>query len=679
VFSTDTSYVTEESDAKRWFNLSHLKGKGAESKFAVEFYDYPIPLDEENLLDSIISRIPLNAIGRIVLTEESNKLLHKHVRKSMKIAVEVMSGGNHFIGFIDAEDLNQVGRKKLRCVVPLKTFNTQTLAKNCNYSSVFYRPKSILKSRKSKKELDRKSFLATISESPDECEEVSVTNKDGEPVFIVVELELEKPFNEEIYEDASEQLIFDDRDEKCDEPVISQKLKLESFRRNLETVIKNVSNIYGKETEVSETVSRMISDGYFASIEDHLLPEITSIGLEKFKPSDDFNESRDSFMCEITSHVLNAGKTRDVDRSQKILLAQVFEFLGLEQKSEEIFLKLIFQNDCQENWIAYAVHNLRKEKFNKTVVCIEETGKRCSISLIGHILKCYVDFKLQNYSECWRLLKCMKQHHGNFLELTVIGKIISMVVDENDTFSEFSNENFKQPPEIQESYNAPEMLWFATTANENLLNWNDPLIHCAIMFIKLGCFDFAELVLGEYLAKHGFNINFLYLLAVINAIKGNHRQALFHLEQIAKEDIGNHQVHYNKIVSLMSLMLIKLDDFQSTQKLTRNINLIENFRLENFLFNFTLGQFYNDRRECKTSLEFLTQAHRTFPSYLTFMQLGKCYQKLNKLSSAEACFCHAINCDLDDSFAAWNHLYDVYMKQNRMEMVNLCTETLNCF
>jgi hypothetical protein len=102
VFSTDTSYLIEESDAKRWFNLSHLKGKGAESKFAVEFYDYPITSDEENLLDSMISRIPLNAIGRIILTEKSNKLLHKHVRKSMKIAVEVMSGGNHFIGFIES-------------------------------------------------------------------------------------------------------------------------------------------------------------------------------------------------------------------------------------------------------------------------------------------------------------------------------------------------------------------------------------------------------------------------------------------------------------------------------------------------------------------------------------------------------------------------------------------------
>lgn len=80
--------------------------------------------------------------------------------------------------------------------------------------------------------------------------------------------------------------------------------------------------------------------------------------------------------------------------------------------------------------------------------------------------------------------------------------------------------------------------------DKNFLSWQDPFIRSAILFIKLGCYNFAELGLDEYYKTRGVSVNHSYLLAVINAMKGDCRRALIHLDNISQKDVGNHQVNY---------------------------------------------------------------------------------------------------------------------------------------
>ena len=263
-----------------------------------------------------------------------------------------------------------------------------------------------------------------------------------------------------------------------------------------------------------------------------------------------------------------------------------------------------------------------------------------------------------------------------FMELSVIeqivkmsdtGEVVKLEVDERE-----AHEN------IEEVYKDQESFWDGIK-NENLLNWNNPLIRSAIFFIKLGCFEFAEIVLADYTSSYGFNINNLYLHAVIQGMEGNFLDAIACIDRISSADIGNHQVNYEKLITLKILMLLKLKDFKSAETLHKALKLVDSLKFENFLPNFMLGQHFLEVNDNKSALSLFESAFRIFPAKITAMELGKCFQNLNMLDQAEKCFQNAINFDQSNSHDAWQHLHQIYMKQNRTELVNLCIQNLNYF
>lgn len=208
------------------------------------------------------------------------------------------------------------------------------------------------------------------------------------------------------------------------------------------------------------------------------------------------------------------------------------------------------------------------------------------------------------------------------------------------------------------------------------MSWHDPFIKTAVFFIKLGCYDFAELALSEYYANHGANFNHVYLLAVIDALKENYSDALIHLKNIWKDDVGNYQVNYYKTIPLLAVTLMKLGKFEAAEKLFNCNVAVDDPKLEHFLMLFMFGVYYNKSDDFTNALKLLTQAVQIFPCHLTFTELGKCYKRLRNLPSAAKCFQQAIN--FDNTCDAWKHLQEIYMKQNRMKLVDLCFKNSNC-
>lgn len=101
---------------------------------------------------------------------------------------------------------------------------------------------------------------------------------------------------------------------------------------------------------------------------------------------------------------------------------------------------------------------------------------------------------------------------------------------------------FKSHQDFDEIYNEQEVLWFSTPGN-SFLNFQNNFIKFAIFSIKLGCYEYAELALAEYFLHFGANVNYLYLMAVIDAMRFEDENALIHLNKISKMDIGNHAVN----------------------------------------------------------------------------------------------------------------------------------------
>lgn len=535
-----------------------MKGKGSESPFLVKQYEYQMKQFEGNLVTDV------NAIGRIVLPVETAKFFHDHIKKLLKIAIEITIGERHFIGFIDATELLHVGRKLVRVAVPLWIFNNLILMKNCNYPSAFeFNP--IPNARRSKrKSHHRNSGTKTYSsatlakdllDNSEISEEIPLMNKCGQQVFIIVELDLEKPLNEEIYEDSHEKLLTNTSSLNCTEHKISDQVKLETFKKQLALVIKHIRNIYDKEKEVDKIVTKMISDGYFRVI-CHTLGHIKS-------ELPNFDE------LQLSSSILNRNFV--VDMNREIFQAKVYQALGMDDASNEIFLRQIYENSCEDSYIHYAIHNLRKEKFSKCLVCIDKAMTFNEQSIIGHILKTYVLFKEEKYSESGRLIEFMQYKHGDSTELSVIQHLISnqKVREQMKPYiaTLFYNEQLETHPKLDQLYKSHEVLWFATDKDEDFLNWQDPLIRTAILCIKLGCYDFAELALNEHYDNHGVDINLSYLLAVIGVMKGNIQNSLVHLNKILNQQTitDDHQPPYDKILVLKSIILLKSNQYNTIE------------------------------------------------------------------------------------------------------------------
>lgn len=179
------------------------------------------------------------------------------------------------------------------------------------------------------------------------------------------------------------------------------------------------------------------------------------------------------------------------------------------------------------------------------MVCIDEVLRINEISPMGKMMKAFLSFKSGKVIEC-------KKWGEKFEENLKLDGLLS---------------------------NSEEVVWQSMTHDDKLLSCHDKRIKFAVTLIKLGCYDMAEELIGDYYSEHGGNVNYFYLLAAIDAQKGNHGDALKHLRKIADNDIGNHQVNVSEMSSGKNSLI-------KNKSLKINFHSIF-FKLLNFFFQTT--------------------------------------------------------------------------------------------
>ena len=113
-------------------------------------------------------------------------------------------------------------------------------------------------------------------------------------------------------------------------------------------------------------------------------------------------------------------------------------------------------------------------------------------------------------------------------------------------------------------------------------------------------------------------------------------------------------------------MLMKLGKFSSAEKLFVNgIKLTATTKIEHVLVLLQLGIYYKDQELFHRAEELLIVAVKILPFDLSFLELGKCYHSLNKLSFAEKCFYTAINMN-DKQDQAWKELSIIFNQRQKM-------------
>lgn len=130
--------------------------------------------------------------------------------------------------------------------------------------------------------------------------------------------------------------------------------------------------------------------------------------------------------------------------------------------------------------------------------------------------------------------------HPGLLEVECMKHILNIKLSRKELPVDLKD--FKSHEEFVEIYNEREFLWFSTP-NDSFLNFQNNFVKLAVFCIKLGCYEYAEFALAEYFLHFGANVNYHYLMAVIDAMRDEHENALIHLNKISKTDIGNHAVN----------------------------------------------------------------------------------------------------------------------------------------
>lgn len=274
-----TSSDNQISTLKKWFNLTQISGNG--SKFDHHHHDaynnFSCRCEEQKLLYNSQNNSRIDTIMRILLLNESKNFFHNHIRRDMKIAIELMHNNRHMIAFVDAEDLLHVARKRVHVAVPLFEFNYELMMKKCGYESSWIKSKSV-------------SLMS--DEIP---QEIPVLDECGRESFIVLELELEKPLNDEVYENTREDLTSEVNALASEHKIANLRENLQIFARSLLTDEKNLS----------KALVNAISSGSFVKIKEQLFPTFRELTKDFQQPNENFEEFQVNFQCKLTSKLIN--------------------------------------------------------------------------------------------------------------------------------------------------------------------------------------------------------------------------------------------------------------------------------------------------------------------------------------------------------------------------------------
>ena len=336
---------------------------------------------------TIEDTIKFNSIARAILSHESVSFLYDHIRRNKKLAIEVTVDEKHLIGFIDLEELVHVNINKIRTVVPLTQFNEFTFIMNCGaYSSAFEEKIESKKSLNSKKNISLKKIQNFANDTQAVTSEI-LYNSEGNPMFVILEIELQKPLNEEVFLEI-DMFRHPDNSISSFKQVVKCQLK-ENIRNKIKFQTKNLLKIYEQEGDLENIFNTTVNNGYVGKIVDSLMVDIYELAKDQFNSSTSNNNNNNNghllstLMCEMKSTVLNEPKIESDHHTNK-LLAKIYYELNIKDRSNDIFLKrLLNENFSEASWISYGIHNLRSQKFNEANVCFEESLQINNRSLLG--------------------------------------------------------------------------------------------------------------------------------------------------------------------------------------------------------------------------------------------------------------------------------------------------------
>ncbi|KAG5333456.1 CFA70 protein, partial [Acromyrmex heyeri] len=725
---------------KRWRSLSKLQSRARLSKWKLN-YDYTyiknmldIELDLQKKVRQDEPRIEWNFMNRSILWDVESEMMKKHLIKykywpfqfmvSKKIAEksnikpnkEELSECQLFQCYVDLSELVFPGIKSTRVIAQLYTHDASSITEKTGLEKdIFY-----IEPQKNK------NLKEQESEKTDNIMESSpLISETGEPVFVIIEVELFYPLVpcrlENDFSDIIEKMIKPkvtkshyvysvDLAEQQYATYIQKIVEIitESYRnfrdkKNLEnsSILEDHSNTE-KEEEDSEKVDKtncfipkedeltcftqyLYKTGTYLNIRSTLKLKVITLLDQKFKTNmstqttiyvQNFIASIYTYLVEQMHQAINkiVESRLEVDDSPSIVIPTKLFFyaeeayeLGHIDDARRHYQAAIAENENNtEAWTKYAIFLLKISETERATECCHEAIRlnrrdKFALLILGLILA-----EDQNYQEAEIFLRAVTDFYPRFVEGWVILHLF------------YTRTNYSSGIDLalrmaeKRMRNSDKEI-----SSEDSLAWT--MIHCpqdnvfmitATLLLKLHFCDFVDLALEKEISRAGRPTHVLYYLAVRCYLSQQYEEALSHL----KEAESIYEFDYS-IASLMGHCHFQEGNFADAIHCYEFANSMFNRPNDLHLVLIRMGQYYENAGNYERGLKVFLTACKTSPTVETWLGAGIAFFELQRFTEAEVALSEANQID-NHNVTVWKYLCLLNMSLQRDDEFAQCYEQI---
>ncbi|RLU14922.1 hypothetical protein DMN91_012809 [Ooceraea biroi] len=714
---------------KRWQSLPKLQSRARLSKRKLS-QDYAnikntvnaeFDLQKKMWLDE--PRIEWNCMSRSMMSNAEIQAMQKHITKYKYwpfqfIVPETRMGRDNtkskkempikyqiYQCYVDLSELLFPGKKDTRVMAQLYTHNASNMAEKTGLKEDIFH---IELWNKDSKEQGRKTKASESIQSDSEvAQSTPLVTETGEPVIVLIEVELHYPFipcrletdfssiiddmmrpkvtkpfyiysgdvAEDQYATCIQKLVEiitesyrDFRDEKKG---VSTSSKRESGWNNFEKAGKEDFCFIPEEDELTCFTQYLYKTGTYLAIRSTLKMKVITLLDQNFKinmntihsvNSQNFIASVYMYLVErmhlainkiIESRLVDDNSSKMTESEKLYFYAEEAYELGHTDDARRHQTTIAADKSNSEAWTKYAIFLLKIGDVERAKECCREAillNRRDKIALLIYGLI------LVENRNCWEaetFLRAITDFYPRFVEGWVILHLFYIHTD----YSPGVDLTLRLAEEcMRDEYRETEF------SSENSLVWST--VHCPrdniymitfMLLMKLHSYDFAGMALAEEIFRTGRSIHVLYYLAVLHYLSHRYEDALSHLKE-AECNYGLVGIQGNFVEA------IRCYEFA---------NSLFNRPSDLHLVQIRMGFCYENAGDFQQALKTFLRACRTSPTAETWLGAGVAFYELQRYTEAEAALLEANHID-NHNANVWKYLCFLNMSLQRHDEFAQC-------
>ncbi|XP_008204289.1 cilia- and flagella-associated protein 70 [Nasonia vitripennis] len=735
---------------KSWGPLQNLESRARFSKYKIHHdYEsvksaYKKEFDLKAVVKKDVPRVEWNTVQRILLEPEDAENIQDRIKqyKFWPFEISVSSRQNNskqkdkndesifiYQCYVDASQLLFPGRTRSRVLAQLSTRNLSEMEEKTGLEQSIFGA-AIIDESKNIRNKESIEVLESARKNSQETESSSlpIFAENGDPVLILIEFELYRPFlPARVIEDFTEAIQILKSKPKPKGPIYSYTPDLaqeqyincikqlvdviaENYRdffeqcecqekcdsKNAASKCKDKNNASNADEDVTcpyfyipDELSRfrqfLHETGKYVSIRSTLRNKIINLLDQKFamNSSEWYTTKNQNFVASCYTYLVEQMHTalntkldvRLVEEASKpdspkelwFRAEEAYEFEDYE-KTDKLITKIVC-NDRKnaDSWVKYAIHFLRRSESAEAIECCREAIGLDSRHKIALLLYGIILAMKEEYLDAEIFLKAVTHFYPRFAEGWAILHLLYIKIQYYpgiDLTLDIAEKCLKD--RVREK-KALDVLYEEPMAWSAMLGRNNQIfLLTTVLLLKLNLYDFAGLALAQELCHGERSVEFLYFLSVNSYLQKNYEDAIQQLKE-AETIIG---LEYS-IAALMGHSLYKSGIIDEAIEQYESVDMLYDRPESIHLVHLRMGFHYIDIEEYEHARNVFLRACKQSPTCKTWLGVGISSYYLENFEESEIALTEANRIDCEDP-EVWAYLCMLSMSLHRYDEFAQC-------